>query len=362
MPWAQRLAPLLPGLRSLRHRLHRSPEIAFEEYNTASAVAGWLWGEAGLTPMAQGVGGTGLIFRVEGSGAGSAAPSVLLRSELDGLPLIEASGEEYSSEIHGRHHACGHDGHACMLAAALMLLHSHRDEWSGVVYGLFQPAEETGAGALAVLADTTAMTTLEDAGGVQRAFSMHNIPQRPLGQVMVRPEGTMCRASMGLRIQLRGVQSHAAMPWEGNNPMLPLAKLAGVAAELPSWHPAADGEEPPICTLVHFNCGTVSTQAILQLLVICRSSLTVCLRVQRDYGVNPGVGDIGVTLRACSTAAVDAMAAEMQTAAEGIARYHNLACEVVQIDRFGATVNDAESSAIAVAAARRKQSVPIDPD
>ena len=66
MPWAQRLAPLLPGLRSLRHRLHRSPEIAFEEYNTASAVAGWLWGEAGLTPMAQGVGGTGLIFRVEG--------------------------------------------------------------------------------------------------------------------------------------------------------------------------------------------------------------------------------------------------------------------------------------------------------
>lgn len=108
------------------------------------------------------------------------------------------------------------------------------------------------------------MATLKDAGGVQRAFSMHNIPQRPLGQVMLRPAGTMCRASMGLRIQLRGVQSHAAMPQEGNNPMLPLAKLAGVAAELPSWHPAGDGEEPPICTLIHLNCGT------------------------RDYGVNPG--------------------------------------------------------------------------
>lgn len=136
MPWAKRLAPLLPRLRSLRHKLHRSPETAFQEGGTAAAVAGWLRDEAGMTALAKGVGGTGLIFRVEGCGAGSAdssdAPSVLLRSELDGLPLIEASGVAHSSKIHGRHHACGHDGHACMLAAALTLLHENRDEWNGV--------------------------------------------------------------------------------------------------------------------------------------------------------------------------------------------------------------------------------------
>lgn len=339
MPWAKRLAPLLPRVTALRHRLHRSPEIAHEESGTAAALGRWLEEHAGLTPLASRVGGTGLLYRVEGAAAGSAAAGaerrgVLLRSELDGLPLIEASGVPHTSELPGRHHACGHDGHSCMLAATLALLHQHRAEWAGTVYGLFQPAEETGSGALAVLADDDAMATLSQAGGVERAYSIHNIPQRPLGSVMVRPQGTMCRASMGLRVQLRGVQSHAAMPWEGNNPMLPLAALASLAAELPLRHPAAAGELDPICTLVHLNCGT------------------------RDYGVNPGVGEIGVTLRACSTATVDAMAAELEDFARDTAESHLLTCETVRIDRFGATVNDAASSDIVLAAAAHVAGVP----
>ena len=174
MPWGRRVGLLLPRATALRQQLHRSPEIAHEEVQTAASVANWLAENApGLMPLAAGVGGgTGLLFRVDGSLASSDGhPSVLLRAELDGLPLVEASGVPHASTTVGRHHACGHDGHTAMLAAALALLHSHRSEWAGVVFGLFQPAEETGTGAAAVLADKSAMAALAGAGAVGRAFS-----------------------------------------------------------------------------------------------------------------------------------------------------------------------------------------------
>ena len=135
---------------------------------------------------------------------------------------------------------------------------------SSLAYALFQPAEETGTGAKAVLDSRPAMHTLDQLGGVDRAFAIHNIPKRPLGLVTLRLEGTMARASMGCRITFRGTQSHAAEPWAGNNPVLPLAELARYASELPARHAAGEGEEEPICTLVHLNCG------------------------RRDYGVSPG--------------------------------------------------------------------------
>ena len=259
---------------------------------------------------------------------------MLLRSELDGLPLVEASGVAHASERPERHHACGHDGHSAVLAASLALLQEHRESWTGVVYGLFQPAEETGEGARAVLADKAAMATLEQLGGVDRAFAIHNIPGKSLGQVIMRLDGTMARASTGLRIGLRGIQSHAAEPWSGNNPTLALCELARVAAQLPGRHPAAEGEEEPICTLVHLNIGT------------------------RDYGVNPGAGEIGVTLRACTNETLDAMVAELEANALAIAREHTLECEISAIDRFGATVNDAVSSAIVVEACGNASGVP----
>jgi amidohydrolase len=331
MTWTARIAPLLPRATALRKCLHRFPEIAHEERATAARVRDWLLDEAGLAPLATGVGGTGLLYRLEGGGPGR---SVLLRSELDGLPLREASGAPHSSEAAGRHHACGHDGHMVMLAGALSLLAAHPEDWSGVVYGLFQPAEETGTGALAVVADETAMAAIDEAGGVDRAFAIHNVPRRPLGEVLLRPEGTMCRASTGLRVALRGAQSHAAMPWEGNNPTLHLADLAAVAAELPARHAPAPGDEPPLCTLVHLNVGA------------------------RDYGVSPGAGDLGVTLRACRTETVDAMAAALEAAAHAAADTHGLRCEVTRVDPFGATVNDAASSAIVLEAAARVRGVP----
>lgn len=138
---------------------------------------------------------------------------------------------------------------------------------------------------------------------------------------------------MGLRVALTGTQSHAAMPWEGNNPMLPLADLAGLAATLPARCPPGAGEDPSLCTLVHLNVGT------------------------RDYGMNPGGGELGVTLRSCRSENVDTMAAELEAAAEAAAAAHGLSCEVTRIDRFGATVNDAASTKLAVAAAGRVSGV-----
>ena len=165
-----------------RHQLHQFPELSMNEYDTAARVIDFM---TPLKPdqLIPSLGGTGVavIFGTDGG------KSVMLRCELDALPIIELNEFPHKSQCHGVSHKCGHDGHMAILAAVAKHYSVNRPA-NGQVILLFQPAEETGEGAKAVLTDKSAPCLTAD-----YAFALHNVPKFEMGEVIIK-SGTMCCA------------------------------------------------------------------------------------------------------------------------------------------------------------------------
>src|ERR1700742_2610714 len=138
------LDDLRPGLEDLYRDLHAHPELAFAEHRTAAEVA--RRAEQAGYEVTAGVGGTGVVAVLR-NGSG---PTALLRADMDALPIEEQTDLPYRSTVDGVMHACGHDMHTTCLLGALDLLAHGRDQWSGTVFGVFQPAEELASGAAAM--------------------------------------------------------------------------------------------------------------------------------------------------------------------------------------------------------------------
>lgn len=170
---ADRVA-LEPGLVATRRRLHERPELAFAEHETAKLVAGGLR-ELGLDPRT-GVGGTGVVADLAGAAPG---PTLLLRADMDALPLEEVGGRSYGSAVQGRMHACGHDAHTSALLGSAELLVARKESLAGRVRLLFQPAEEILGGALAIIADGAL-------DGVDEAIAAHVFTPLPFGVAATR--------------------------------------------------------------------------------------------------------------------------------------------------------------------------------
>ena len=201
-------------LTAFRRDLHRHPELSGEESETARRVL------AALAPLApdrvlSGLGGHGIAAVFEGTAPG---PTVLFRAELDALPIEERSDAPHRSQVPGKGHLCGHDGHSAILMGLARLL-SRRRPARGRVVLMFQPAEETGAGAAAVIADPGFDTVSPDF-----AFSLHNMPGLPLGHVGLIPGPVNC-ASRGLSMRFTGKSAHASEPENGISPMGALSDL-----------------------------------------------------------------------------------------------------------------------------------------
>ncbi|WP_020671845.1 amidohydrolase [Amycolatopsis nigrescens] len=203
------LDALLPGLEELYIDLHRHPELSFAETRTAAKLAERLT-TAGYQ-VHTGVGGTG-VLGVLRNGPG---PTVLLRADIDALPVEEKTGLDYASTVRttgqdGREvpvmHACGHDMHATWLSGAAALLAAHRDTWSGTLLVAFQPAEEVGAGAAAMVRGGV----LELGGRPDVVLGQHLAPG-PAGWVLTRP-GVLMAATDALRVTLHGRGGHASRP------------------------------------------------------------------------------------------------------------------------------------------------------
>ncbi|MDB9809091.1 M20/M25/M40 family metallo-hydrolase, partial [Yoonia sp.] len=193
-------------LTRLRHDLHRQPEISGEEAQTAARIVQELT-HAGADQIWQNLGGYGVAAEFRSAKPG---PTVLIRCELDGLPIKEESTLPYRSEIDGKGHLCGHDGHMCMVMGVALGLADRPAR--GRVILLFQPAEETGFGAQAVIDDPRWPQIRPD-----YAFAYHNVPGRPLGEIGLRAGPANC-ASRGMQILLHGKSSHAAAPEDGVSP------------------------------------------------------------------------------------------------------------------------------------------------
>ncbi|BBF87352.1 N-acyl-L-amino acid amidohydrolase [Aquitalea magnusonii] len=214
-------SPILPGIQSiademitLRRQLHAHPELGFEEFNTSRLVREKLqaWGYE----VQHGIGGTGVVASLH-CGKG---PSIGLRADMDALPIQEESGRAWASQVAGKMHACGHDGHTAILLAAACEL-ARRRSFAGTLHLFFQPAEEGhgGSGAKRML----------DEGLFQRfpcdaIFALHNMPGMPLGSFGFRA-GPFMASTDTITIRLHGTGGHGAMPQSAVDPVVTASAL-----------------------------------------------------------------------------------------------------------------------------------------
>ena len=201
-----RIGALTDEFTALRRDIHAHPEIRYEEVRTAALVAERLKA-FGVDRVETGLGRTGVVGVVEGRSSRSGR-SVGLRADMDALPITEAVNRPWKSTNAGRMHACGHDGHTTMLLAAAKHLAATRD-FDGTAVFIFQPAEEGGAGAKAMIDDG-----LFARFPVDRVFGLHNMPGLEVGRFALRP-GPLMAASDFVQIDIEGKGSHAARPHQG---------------------------------------------------------------------------------------------------------------------------------------------------
>lgn len=205
----------LERLQTLRKKIHMNPELKYEEVNTAGLIVEHL--DTLNIPYEDKIGETGIVATIHGSGRDRASPgrTIGLRADMDALPMQEGNRFEHASKVAGKMHACGHDGHVCMLLGAAELLTSHND-FDGTVHLIFQPAEEGGAGAKAMME-----AGLFEKYPCDAIFALHNWPDLPYAQMAVRP-GPIMGASVRFEIIVSGKGGHGALPHEAIDP-IPIA-------------------------------------------------------------------------------------------------------------------------------------------
>ncbi|WP_028310280.1 M20 aminoacylase family protein [Derxia gummosa] len=209
-----RLVEIAPQISAIRRDIHAHPEVSYEEHRTSELVARLLegWGIA----VTRGLGGTGVVGTLA---AGTSQRAIALRADLDALPLQEHNHFAHRSTHDGKMHACGHDGHTAMLLAAAQYLSESRN-FDGRVHFIFQPAEEGGAGAKAMIDDG-----LFERFDCEAVFGMHNWPGIPAGKFALRP-GPWMASSNEFTIRVEGKGAHAAMPHLGVDTVMVAVQLA----------------------------------------------------------------------------------------------------------------------------------------
>jgi amidohydrolase len=202
MPIVNRVAALHNEIKEWRRDFHTHPELRFDVHRTAGSVAEKLK-SFGCDKVVPGIGRTGVVGVIRGRKPGNKV--IGMRADMDALPLEEETGLPYKSTAPGKMHACGHDGHMSMLLGAAKYLAETRN-FAGTAVVIFQPAEEGGAGALAMIKDG-----LISRFGIQEVYGMHNFPGLPVGEFATRP-GPIMAAADHLQIEIEGKGGHAARP------------------------------------------------------------------------------------------------------------------------------------------------------
>lgn len=298
-------------LTKFRRRLHRYPELSGEEVETARTITSALK-LMSPTKILTGLGGHGVAAVFD---SGVTGPTVLFRAELDALPIEERNDIAWSSLITGKSHTCGHDGHMTMLLALGRMI-ARNPIAKGRVILMFQPSEENGSGAKAVISDPKYSEIQAD-----WAFAIHIEPGRPFGYVATCPGLINC-ASLGLGIKLIGKTAHAAEPEDGISPtraigkLIPVLEALGMGGELDNSF--------QLVTITHIQIG------------------------QPSFGVAPGDGVIYTTLRAVTDEQLVSIEASARNLALAIAEKYELEVEFFQSDIFAASVNDQDAYQVAV--------------
>jgi hippurate hydrolase len=199
---------LIAAMTEWRRHIHSFPECGFEVYETADFIAEKL--NSWDIEVVRGIGESGLVGILNN---GNSKASIGLRADMDALHIEEKNTFDHRSRHQGQMHACGHDGHSAMLLGAACYLAEHRN-FNGTVYFIFQPAEEHGRGAQAMIDDG-----LFERFGIDAVYGLHNLPGVPAGDFLIRP-GSLMASESSFEIRIQGVGGHAAMPHTGVDPMV----------------------------------------------------------------------------------------------------------------------------------------------
>jgi amidohydrolase len=299
------LEPILAdaaAIRAIRRDIHAHPELAYQEVRTADVVAQALtdWG----IPIHRGLGKTGVVGIVKN---GSSSRAVGLRADMDALPMTEHNTFAHASRHAGKMHACGHDGHTAMLLAAAKHLAKHRN-FDGTVYLIFQPAEEGGGGAKAMI-DDGIFTQFP----MEAVFGAHNWPGMPVGTVGVSP-GPMMASSNSFRVVIRGKGSHAALPYMGIDPVPVACQL------VMGWQTIITRNRKPI------DPGVISATMI---------------HTGEAINVVPDSAEIRGTVRTFSIETLDLIERRMREMAEHTCAAYGATCEFEFHRTYPPTVNHA---------------------
>jgi amidohydrolase len=317
MPIVNRVADLHAEIAAWRHDLHAHPELLYEVHRTAASVAEKLQA-FGCDEVVAGIGRTGVVGVIKGNRAGGVRKVIGLRADMDALPLQEANELPYKSTVPGKMHACGHDGHTAMLLGAAKYLAETRN-FAGTAVVIFQPAEEGGAGAEAMIQDGL-MTRF----GIEEVYGMHNWPGMPVGAFGVRHGPAMASADH-ITIELEGKGGHAARPHLSIDTILVGAQIINQLQTIVARN--VDPLESAVVSICTFQAG--HTDNVIPQHALLRG-----------------------TARAFSIEVRDILRKRINEVVEGTARVYGATAKVTYTNGYPVLVNHAEQTEFAARIAR----------
>jgi amidohydrolase len=319
MPIVNRLADYQTEIVAWRHELHAHPELMYDLPWTSSFVAQRLR-DLGCDQVVEGIGRSGVIGVIGGrKNANGVTPEVVgLRADMDALPVTETTGARYASATAGRMHACGHDGHTAMLLGAAKYLAETRN-FAGTVIFIFQPAEEGGAGAQAMIDDG-----LIERFGIEAVYGMHNMPGLPIGQFATRP-GPIMAASDYIEIAIEGHGGHAAKPHQTVDTLLVGAQIVTQVQSIVARN--VDPVESAVVSICTFQAGNADN-------------------------VVPQTARLTGTVRSLSPVVQDLLEARLREIVEGTARLYGAGARLSYERNYPVLVNHTRETEFTATVAR----------
>jgi len=300
---------IVPDMVALRRDLHEHPELAFEEVRTSGIVAQRL--RALGLEVRTGVAKTGVVGLLRGGASQAGAKTIAIRADMDALPIFEMNEIDYRSTVDGKMHACGHDGHTTIALAVADILSKRREELTGNVKFIFQPAEETIGGAEPMVKEGA----ME---GVDSVIGLHLISDYPVGRVGVR-SGTVFASADKFVATVRGKGGHAAMPETAVDPIVISAYIITALQTLISRETSPFS--PTVITIGKVQAGTA-------------------------FNIIPETAELHGTMRAFSQEHREKMIRRITEVATGIASAMGGSCEISFFDGCLPCTNDVTMTAL----------------
>ena len=316
MPINPAIRDIVPDAQRWRREIHANPELLYDLPRTSAFVADRLR-EFGCDEVRTAIGKSGVVGVIKGH-KGDGTRAIGLRADMDALPIEEATNLPYRSNVTGKMHACGHDGHTAMLLGAARYLANTRD-FSGTAIVIFQPAEEGGAGAKAMIDDG-----LMDHFAIEEVYGMHNMPYLPLGSFALR-KGPLLAAADFFSVSLEGKGGHAASPHQCVDSIVAGSQIVTALQTIVSRN--VDPLDSCVVSVTRFSAGTTNN-------------------------ILPQTAELVGTVRTLRASARDLAERRVREIIAGVAAASGVTASIVYARNYPATLNHPAQTDFAASVAR----------